>query len=238
MVCWNHLSLLEHNLYLDWFISSDLFFSSSGAVCDPVLGDNGHLYVPKTLIPIYQNEILPLCDICTPNQFEAEILTGKKINTPDDAWEAVEWFHEKGVKTVVISSANFASRTELIGFLSRRDGNGQFNSLKLSTEENDFFSHDLPFCSIFFTGNTNERYTISIPMIGDNNVVFTGVGDVFAALFLAHSATKSNLADALEYTIATLQSILENTLNAISATCGWFSFLNLFILHFLNIFTV
>lgn len=75
-------------------------------------------------------------------------------------------------------------------------------------------------------------------MIGDNNVVFTGVGDVFAALFLAHSATKPNLADALEYTIATLQSILENTLNAISATCGWFSFFNRYILHFLSIFTV
>lgn len=92
-------------------------------MCDPVLGDNGHLYVPKTLIPVYQNEILPLCDICTPNQFEAETLTGKKIESHDDAWAAVEWFHGKGIKTVVISSANFASNTELIGFLSHRNGN-------------------------------------------------------------------------------------------------------------------
>lgn len=92
------------------------------AVCDPVLGDNGCLYVPKTLIPVYQNEILPLCDICTPNQFEVETLTGIKINTHDDAWAAIEWFHNKGVKTVVISSANFASDTELVGFLSQRDG--------------------------------------------------------------------------------------------------------------------
>lgn len=76
------------------------------------------------------------------------------------------------------------------------------------------------FLHLLFAGNTNERYTISIPIIGDNNVVFTGVGDVFAALFLAHSATKSNLAEALEYTIATVQSVLKNTLNAISATCG------------------
>lgn len=80
------------------------------------------------------------------------------------------------------------------------------------------------FIPLPFTGHSNERYTISIPIIGDNNVVFTGVGDVFAALFLAHSATKSNLAEALEYTIATVQSVLKNTLNAISATCGRFSF--------------
>lgn len=91
-------------------------------MCDPVLGDNGRLYVPKTLIPVYQNEILPLCDICTPNQFEAETLTGQKIGSPDDAWAAVEWFHAKGVRTVVISSVNFASNTELIGFLSHRNG--------------------------------------------------------------------------------------------------------------------
>lgn len=67
-------------------------------------------------------------------------------------------------------------------------------------------------------------------MIGDNNVVFTGVGDVFAALFLAHSATKSNLAEALEFTIATVQSVLKTTLSAISASCGMF--LLLFFLTF------
>lgn len=60
-------------------------------------------------------------------------------------------------------------------------------------------------------------------MIG-NDVVFTGVGDLFAALFLAHSATKSSLAEALEYTIATVQSVLKTTLNAISITCGMFYF--------------
>lgn len=82
------------------------------------------------------------------------------------------------------------------------------------------FYYDFCFFFRLCTGNTSERYTISIPMIGDNNVVFTGVGDLFAALFLAHSATKSNLAEALEFTIATVQSVLKTTLNAISATCG------------------
>lgn len=95
-------------------------------VCDPVLGDNGHLYVPESLIPIYQNEILPLCDICTPNQFEAELLTGQKINSVEDAWTATEWFHAKGIQTVVLSSTNFDSNNELISFLSQKNGKFQF----------------------------------------------------------------------------------------------------------------
>lgn len=63
-----------------------------------------------------------------------------------------------------------------------------------------------------------------IPVIGDD-IVFTGVGDLFAALFLAHSATKSSLAEALEYTVATLQAVLKNTLKKISATCGMYHFI-------------
>lgn len=41
-------------------------------VCDPVMGDNGEMYVPKELLPIYRDQILPIADIITPNQFEAE----------------------------------------------------------------------------------------------------------------------------------------------------------------------
>ena len=38
-------------------------------VCDPVMGDTGPgWYVPKSLLPIYRDEILPLADVCVPNQ--------------------------------------------------------------------------------------------------------------------------------------------------------------------------
>lgn len=179
-------------------------------VCDPVLGDNGELYVPASLIPIYQNEILPLSDIVTPNQFEAETLTGIKINSIEDAWKATDWFHEKGVKTVVLSSTNFASNKELIGFLSQKDGKKIFWNF-----------HSMILMWFFFirTGNTKTRHSIMIPTIG-NDIVFTGIGDLFAALFLAHSTTKSTLAEALEYTVATIQAVLKNTLKSISSSCG------------------
>lgn len=98
------------------------FNSSLFVVCDPVLGDNGFLYVPKALIPIYQNEIIPLSDICTPNQFEAELLTGVTIESEADAWTALNWFHEKGVKTVVLSSTNIGTENTLTSFLSHKNG--------------------------------------------------------------------------------------------------------------------
>ena len=41
-------------------------------VCDPVMGDNGKMYVPAELLPLYREQIVPLADIITPNQYEAE----------------------------------------------------------------------------------------------------------------------------------------------------------------------
>ena len=45
-------------------------------ICDPVLGDLGRFYVPKELVDIYKQNVLPLADVITPNQFEIEQLTG------------------------------------------------------------------------------------------------------------------------------------------------------------------
>lgn len=196
-------------------------------MCDPVLGDNGALYVPESLIPIYQNEILPLSDICTPNQFEAELLTGIKIVSEEDAWKATEWFHSKGVKTVVLSSTNFASNKELISFLSHTNGELGTFFMNLPTKKLTLFVRMFFGFHIFSSqkitnfqqlltnkGEERTRHTIPIPVVGDD-IVFTGVGDLFAALFLAHSTTKSSLSEALEYTIATLQAVLNNTLQHI-----------------------
>ena len=45
-------------------------------LCDPVLGDNGKLYVPADLVDVYRTKLLPLAHIITPNQFECEALLG------------------------------------------------------------------------------------------------------------------------------------------------------------------
>ncbi|KAJ8920748.1 hypothetical protein NQ315_004888 [Exocentrus adspersus] len=82
-------------------------------VCDPVMGDNGQLYVPKELVPIYKSYIVPLATIITPNLFEAELLTDTKIINQDDVWNAINILHNKGCETVVISSADLGTDSKL-----------------------------------------------------------------------------------------------------------------------------
>eukprot|EP00823_Brevimastigomonas_motovehiculus_P004833 TRINITY_DN32_c0_g1_i1.p2 TRINITY_DN32_c0_g1~~TRINITY_DN32_c0_g1_i1.p2 ORF type:complete len:436 (-),score=148.43 TRINITY_DN32_c0_g1_i1:1634-2941(-) len=77
----------------------NLFF-----VCDPVMGDAGRLYVPDSFVSIYRDQLVPLADVITPNQTEAEFLVGTKIRSIEDGFKACCWFHERGVKVVVITS--------------------------------------------------------------------------------------------------------------------------------------
>lgn len=150
-------------------------------VCDPVMGDDGKMYVPQTLLPIYRDEIIPLADIATPNQFEVELLTETKIKSEEDAWKSLNWFHERGVSTVALSSSDLGSSDTLMAYLSYRKN------------------------------NTKNQYKVSIPKLG-GRIHFTGTGDLFAALFLAHSTLNKDIGKAMEKTISTLHSVIKNTL--------------------------
>lgn len=54
---------------------------------------------PARLLP---DEIFNYLDYITPNETEITMLTGKKIRTADDAWEAGDWLRRKGVGTVIL----------------------------------------------------------------------------------------------------------------------------------------
>lgn len=99
-------------------------------VCDPVMGDNGKLYVPEELCKIYQESIIPYADIVTPNQFEAELLTGVKISDLESARVAMQKLHDMGAKTVVISSSELGNKDYLIG-LGSTVTNGHSTSIKI-----------------------------------------------------------------------------------------------------------
>lgn len=147
------------------------------------MGDNGEMYVPKDLLPIYREEIIPLADIITPNQYEVELLTEMKITTEADIWKAVQWFHDRGIDTVAISSSDLGKEGELRAFLSKRNG---------------------------------PRYALNIPKQG-SNISYTGTGDLFASLFLAHSYQTTNLGLAFERTVASLQAVIKRTLDSMPA---------------------
>ncbi|KAL3282786.1 hypothetical protein HHI36_005953 [Cryptolaemus montrouzieri] len=92
-------------------------------VCDPVMGDNGSLYVPKELVPLYRDNIVPHADILTPNQFELELLTDMKVNNLEETWKAIDVLHAKGCKTVVVSSSELGEKGHSLALASTILGN-------------------------------------------------------------------------------------------------------------------
>ncbi|GER48082.1 pyridoxal kinase [Striga asiatica] len=92
-------------------------------VCDPVLGDEGKLYVPQEMVSVYREKVVPVASMLTPNQFEAELLTGSRILSEQDGREACNILHASGPSKVVITSINIDGNLLLIG--SHRKDKGQ-----------------------------------------------------------------------------------------------------------------
>lgn len=74
-------------------------------LCDPVLGDEGGLYVEPELAAGMQERLLPKADLVTPNRFELAWLTGQDIHNLDDAVQAAQSLRRRGPKTVVCTGA-------------------------------------------------------------------------------------------------------------------------------------
>ncbi|KAK9989739.1 hypothetical protein SO802_029978 [Lithocarpus litseifolius] len=88
-------------------------------VYDPVLGDEGKLYVPSELVSVYREKVVPVASMLTPNQFEAEQLTGFRIGSERDGREACNILHATGPSKVVITSIVIDGSLHLIGSQGR-----------------------------------------------------------------------------------------------------------------------
>lgn len=141
-------------------------------VCDPVMGDNGQMYVPKELLPIYRDSIIPLADIITPNQYEAELLTGIKIKNIEDAWKAIDIFHQKGCKAVVLSSTELGDDEKLLAIASSVLG-------KTKTA----VTIDIPKFPAHFTGTGDLFASLLLAwMTKSNNDIKTSIENTIASM--------------------------------------------------------
>ncbi|KAG9473012.1 hypothetical protein GDO78_015309 [Eleutherodactylus coqui] len=163
-------------------------------VCDPVLGDKwngeGSMYVPEELLPVYKDLVVPVADIITPNQFESELLTGRKIQTQQDAVQVMDMLHSLGPSTVVITSSELpASRGSdyliTLGSQRRVGEDGRMQTLRISLE---------------------------LPKV---DAVFVGTGDLFAAMLLAWTHHHpNNFKLAYEKTVSAMQLVLQRTITS------------------------
>ena len=73
--------------------------------CDPVIGDVGRGVFVRPGIPEFMRDrAVPAAGIVTPNQFELEWLTGRKVVSLDDAKAAVAELQGRGPRTVLVTS--------------------------------------------------------------------------------------------------------------------------------------
>lgn len=134
-------------------------------VCDPVLGDNGSLYVPEELVAIYRDQIIPYVDILTPNQFELELLSETKISNIDDIWTAIENIHIKGCKTVVVSSSELSQKDTLLACASTKyDGSCKRVTIKIPKKAAFFVGTGDIFAALFmgwmYKSNNNLKLSL------------------------------------------------------------------------------
>ena len=73
-------------------------------VVDPVIkSTTGGILIEKSAIEDFQKYIIPLATVITPNKFEAEILTKKKINSKNTIQKIATIIQKMGAKNVIIT---------------------------------------------------------------------------------------------------------------------------------------
>jgi len=153
-------------------------------VCDPVLGDEGKLYVPTELVEVYRLELVPLAAVLTPNQFEAEALTGRSIAGLEDALAACLDLHALGPDTVLLTSLDLPTQADASVDASGGDANGDASGggggLGVITM---LATIRAPVDSERAAAGGLEAWVLSIPRQEGS---YTGTGDLTAALLLAH----------------------------------------------------
>ncbi|KAB5563617.1 Ribokinase-like protein [Coniochaeta sp. 2T2.1] len=123
-------------------------------VLDPVMGDNGNLYVAPEVVPAYKR-LIENADLILPNQFEAELLSDVKIQDMPTLRRAIEVIHRRyGVPHIIITS--------------------------VAIPHPDHPPHSLSVIGSSMTSDRRARpFKIVFPAI---DCYFSGTGDMFSAL--------------------------------------------------------
>ncbi|EME79273.1 pyridoxal kinase [Pseudocercospora fijiensis CIRAD86] len=135
-------------------------------ILDPVMGDNGRIYVAEECVEAYKG-LLKDADLILPNLFEAELLSGEKIRDLESMGVAIGKLHQVfAVPNVVVTSIRLPE-TPIAGMGEE----GKNSSAVLSVIGSTATSEGKP-----------RLFRITVPALP---VFFSGTGDMFAALLVA-----------------------------------------------------
>ncbi|GAA5949027.1 hypothetical protein JCM10213_003194 [Rhodosporidiobolus nylandii] len=190
-------------------------------VLDPVMGDDGRIYVSESVIPIYK-ALLPRATCATPNYFEAELLTDVKILDAASLRLALRTFHERyRIPNIVISAVSLpTAELAKLGFVDATSNGAAPTRMLVCAGSSIMSSPGQPL--------TTTSFGIAFPELAEH---YEGVGDVFSSLVLGRFPDASDpayaahpvspLAHTAELAIGSLQGILARTrAHAVSLTRG------------------
>ena len=84
-------------------------------VLDPIISaGTGAQLLQKEFLNDFKNKLLPICDVVTPNIYEAEKLSGIMIKSEDDIKKAALKIQKLGAKNVVVKGGHFRNDDEII----------------------------------------------------------------------------------------------------------------------------
>ncbi|KAL4898174.1 Ribokinase-like protein [Aspergillus ambiguus] len=189
-------------------------------VLDPVMGDQGRLYVNDDVVPAYK-KIVQHADLILPNQFEAEVLSGIKITSLSSLASAITAIHATyNVPHVIITSVDLSKlptppsdaaapaphTLTVIGSTTRADGSPRL------------FRVDVPALDCFFSGTGDMFAALTVARLREA----VAVADPTGALGSTRSwvspddvpAPALPLARATVKVLASMHSVLEKTMEA------------------------
>lgn len=73
-------------------------------LCDPVLGDDGRVYVRDGVVEFMTSQALPMADVITPNHFELQLLSGQTVTDLAAAVPVARTLLTRGPRTVIATS--------------------------------------------------------------------------------------------------------------------------------------
>ncbi|KAF8075216.1 Ribokinase-like protein [Lyophyllum atratum] len=147
---------------------------------DPVMGDAGRLYVAADVIPIYR-QMLPLATIIAPNWFEVETLTEVKLEDMASLRKALSILHDTyRVPNVVISSMPLTPwLCDALPPVIRPPAGSEHLLCIASSNPSSCLSSAAPVTQ----PQPPIVHAQCVPLLPG---YFSGVGDLFSALLLAH----------------------------------------------------
>ncbi|KAB8621921.1 hypothetical protein FH972_026030 [Carpinus fangiana] len=183
-------------------------------ILDPVMGDQGRLYVSEDIVPAYRTLIRD-ADLILPNSFEASQLAEIEVTDMASLVAAITKIHKQyQVPHIIVTSLNLSPRT------GRRFSNADKIAVVGSSCCSDY---------------SPRLFSVTVPSLP---IFFSGTGDMFASLMLVRlreavtsinadmltkkswqspddvPATSLPLAKATEKVLASMQTILEKTVAA------------------------